>query len=136
MNKIFYIIFFHPIKGFHTFRSVGRQGGDVSVYVQNHLNVKYLPNYSCSLDFLECVIIYVQSRNKIINVGSSYRPPNSDHEFFINNFEDKISITNTNNKTRIICGDFNYDLLKISSETRISNFCDVDIETTAFDTTA
>ena len=115
---------FPSYKGFHTFRSIGRRGGGVSVYVQNHLNAKFLPDFSRSLDFLESVIIQIQSRNKIINVGCFYRPPNSDHEFFINNFEDKISRLNTNDQTCIICGDFNYDLLKISSDTRTSNFYD------------
>ena len=48
----------------------------------------------------------------------------TDHESFINDFVDKITRLN-NNQTLIICGDFNYDLLKISSETRVSNFYDV-----------
>ena len=115
---------FDSYKGFHAFRSVDRRGGGVSIYVQNDFKMKHLTNYSCSLNYIECVVVEIFSQSKVINVGCFYRPPNSDHDNFINDFEDKITRLN-NNKTLIICGDFNYDLLKISSETRVSNFYDV-----------
>ena len=65
---------FDSYKGFHAFRTVDRRGGGISIYVHNNFKIRQLTNYSCSLNYLESVIVQIHSYNKIINVGCFYRP--------------------------------------------------------------
>ena len=107
-------------------RQSGR-GGGVSIYVNNCFKCKILHNMSwCINDIMECVSVELgvnNSKNYIISCV--YRKPGSSIEEFCNGISNSINCVKTNSKTFFLCGDFNIDLLKYSSNVSTKHFVDV-----------
>ena len=102
--------------------------GGTMIYVANGINFKprkdleiYQSN-ELESSFIE--IINQKESNDII--GVIYRHPNMDTTQFIDNKfnELMVKLSRERNKKVYITGDFNFDLLKITSHTATSNFYD------------
>ncbi|KAL5261473.1 hypothetical protein ACHWQZ_G007251 [Mnemiopsis leidyi] len=91
------------------------KGTGVAIYVANHLNAEIIQNIGgCSPDIESLFIRITLPDNPIpVTCGVVYRPPNSNCETFLSEFN-LINSLLPNSNVRIL-GDFNLDLLKINS---------------------
>ena len=64
---------------------------------------------------LEPVFIKLHSSNQTTKIGCIYRPPCNEHDNFLEKFNSIISRLQINSSNCIICGDFNYCLIKASN---------------------
>ena len=116
---------FTEIKGYNLIRDdrSHKKGGGVALYISTDLNYKIrndlnLPTHS---DYESIVIeLELNTKNKIISV--IYRPPDAPAYPFINNLSSAINLINKERKPAFICGDFNFDLLKVSSHGATNEF--------------
>ena len=76
-------------------------------------------------DFLESVAVEINHEHKNIVVVMIYRRPNGQHERFINLINDIIDTLNGENKSIYIMGDFNYNLLRVSSNGSVFEYYSV-----------
>ena len=116
--------FFPSYIGFHSSRPEGTRGGGVSIFISKRFSNVELLDLSSNGEAIECIFVRFKSSNVLINIGCIYRPPQNNHDELISLFEDKLRSLNLNSSTCIICGDFNYDLFKISDDNNSSNFYD------------
>ncbi|KAL5270292.1 hypothetical protein ACHWQZ_G001136 [Mnemiopsis leidyi] len=91
------------------------KGTGVAIYVANHLNAEIIENIGgCSPDIESLFIrITLPDNPNTLTCGVVYRPPNSNCETFLSEFNNINSLL-PNANVRIM-GDFNLDLLKINS---------------------
>ena len=102
-----------PYKSYHMIRGDGRRGGGVSILVNENYESKLLTEISCSLVCIESIFVEYKRGNKNIIVGSIYRPPGTDSEDFLSNLNRILTHLSTiNSSCNILCGDFNYDILR------------------------
>ena len=114
--------FFPLYNSYHSFRPAGKRGGGVSIFVlKNHLSENLL-HLSSNEESIECVFVQLKNGDSYIKVGCVYRPPYNNHDDFLFQYENKLTSLNPNNSSCIICGDFNYDLFKISQDHKSANF--------------
>ena len=111
-------------KGFHSHRQDGMRGGGSSIFIKKYFNAKLIPELKINCEFLECIFVKILMGSKILNVGSCYRPPNSNYENFSEAFMGKLENLNLTRESCIIGGDFNLDFLKYDSDSNVSNFYD------------
>ena len=83
-----------------------------------------MSDLSCNLEHIECVFINVKFPESNLVIGSCYRKPISTNaNAFIEDISRKISSLDTDHM-KILCGDFNFDLLQIETEFITSEFMD------------
>ena len=98
---------------FHSHRS-SRGGGSI-IYVRNIFSCNVI-NTNFNMQFANSIILNISYQNKSIIVGTFYRSQKADSIIFIENFLEILTNVNLmNNDEIIICGDFNFDLLKLES---------------------
>ena len=67
-------------------------------------------------DEFESVFINISASNQPgTKIGCIYRPPNNNHDLFLEKFNFALSYLQINSNNCIICGDFNYCLIKASN---------------------
>ena len=115
--------YFPDYTSFHSMRT-DRNGGGVSIFISNKYKSSQLVDITCNSDHLECIFANLTYGDKTVIVGSCYRPPIvTNYHAFISDLSSKLSVIDSNCLT-LICGDFNLDLLKMDSDSTVSNFMD------------
>ena len=91
------------------------KGTGVAIYAADHLNVEIIENIGGCLPDIESLFVRVTLPNNEcpMTYGVVYRPPNSNFDTFLNEFNLLNQLLPKSN-TRIL-GDFNLDLLKINT---------------------
>ena len=78
-----------------------------------------------NLPHIDVVFVKVTLPNKLLIIPSIYRPPNANFNDFRAHTENNIPSINRCENDLIICGDFNFDLLKINENSNDAcTFCD------------
>ena len=89
--------------------------GGVAFYINNNLNLNIRPEFTTTADDFEALWIEVHNNSHSnLLCGKIYRYPNGDLERFIEHVSSTADRINRENKTCIILGDFNIDLLKLN----------------------
>ena len=97
--------------------------GVTAVYVNKNLDSIERTDLNVNSPEYESTWIEIKNkRSKNIIIASIYRHPHNDSKDFFHYLENCLSIVNKENKERYICGDFNFDLLKIDSAHVIQHF--------------
>ena len=113
------------IDGYNVFASCREngEGGGSLMYVNKHYNVKErrdLESKHIETTFVELSIPC--ANNKSIIIGNIYRPPTFSHVLFHEYIAKLLDTLEGENKTVIIGGDFNYDLLNVKCDQHAHNF--------------
>ena len=106
--------FFPNYRSFYSNRPLNKLGGGVAILVKEALNVELIENLTCNDDEFESVFVKIISDQTDTKIGCIYRPPNNNHESFLNKFNQTISRLQLNSFNCVVCGDFNYCLMKAS----------------------
>ena len=109
------------IENYQTFHRCRKDkaGGGTTLLVHDSLQAELLT--SPFIENFESVSALIFFKSKKIVVSEIYRPPNSDnHDFTVNLMHMLESKTKSDYK--FICGDFNYDLIKISQHWATADF--------------
>ena len=97
--------------------------GGVAFYINNNLNFNIRPKFTTTADDFEALWIEVHNNSHSnLLCGIIYRHPNGDLERFIEYVSSTADRINRENKTCIIMGDFNIDLLKFESHSATDGF--------------
>ena len=101
----------------------GKKGGGVALYISTELNfsVRSDLKFPDSLDY-ESLFIEIGTKPKSTIIGIIYRPPDSSFYPFIDHLNNCINHIVKENKDSFICGDFNFDLLKLSNHQATNAF--------------
>ena len=122
---------FYSIEGYsmECVNRFGRQGGGVSILIQERIDYVKRADLCHSTDFIECVFVEVFkgkiNSNKHIIVGVIYRPPNTNLEDFNNLLNDILESVQRENKSIYLLGDYNIDLLNSNHHNNSSQFIDI-----------
>ena len=112
----------------YSFLAHGREakrGGGVALYIDNDLDFKCRADLDLNTAHFESIFVEINNFNKNIVVGVIYRPPNQPVQSFIESFNEILNIVNKENKLLYLMGDFNLNLLHVTSCQRINEFLDV-----------
>ena len=100
----------------HTLRNTPHRGGGVSIFVNSSLyNIKKINELSYCNESIETCVARISRKDNTENehiVLGIYRPRHDNDENFINLLQEIISNESLDNKTIIVAGDMNIDLLK------------------------
>ena len=101
----------------------GKKGGGVALYVSTKLNYNIRTNlkFPDSPDY-ESLFIEIETAPKKTIIGIVYRPPDSSFYPFLDHLSNCINKITKENRPSFICGDFNFDLLKLSNHQATNNF--------------
>ena len=94
-------------------------GGGVAIYVSEHLVVKRIENLE--VPNVECLWTEIHATNNKLLIGTCYRPPNADNEFWDNLQHVIENAVQLNYKNILIAGDLNSDF-STPQGTKLSNF--------------
>ena len=103
--------------------------GGVGIFIRDHINFKIRDDISIFIPHVvETIFIETVSKLGIKHIiGVIYRPntqPRADFDIFSTSLFDILDIINNERKHCTLLGDFNVDLLKFGSDTKINNFID------------
>lgn len=102
---------------FHSCRK-NKRGGGVSLYVLNSFDAGTRDDLSAELDTTNTESIFIeipscqQFNGKSILIGCIYRPPDSDHNTFIDALQSTLELISKESKLCFLLGDYNINLLK------------------------
>jgi hypothetical protein len=100
-----------------------RVRGGVSIFLRESLRYHVRQDLCIMNDFMEGVFIEVTSLNRRTIFAVIYRPPGTDLRAFNETFAEILEQIRSESKLCYIMGDFNVDLLKISSHALSAEFC-------------
>ena len=104
---------------------VGGTGGGVAIYVRNDC-FKKIQQKSKLIKCTESILLECQFNNAFnMTILQTYRPPNLSHNTFIDELRHAIDHLSAQNKTLLVCGDFNYDLLNMTHNSQTFEFFSV-----------
>lgn len=96
--------------------------GGVAIYINNNVkdtlkpkDIKYVKSFTSETNIELCAVSLCYEQTKI-NIMTIYRPPTGNFDVFFNNLSHSLQVINKQNPVVIICGDFNIDSLKVSTE--------------------
>ena len=90
-----------------------KKGGGVGFYVSKNLNYEPLDEIDIISEIIECMFIEIQVPNRSnVIIGEIYRPPSSNPAEFNESLHALLSKPCFDNKTCIVMGDFNLNILK------------------------
>lgn len=102
-----------------------KRGGGVALFVMTAFKCKVIGDMTIVIDnVMECITIEIEvERSKNILISCIYRTPGS----CIDQFNEKISelYEKHNDKTILVCGDFNIDLLKSNDHMKTEEFVNI-----------
>ena len=119
------------LEGYHEYYGItgsSRKGG-CGFYVRNDLimiqrndldfkiNILGAESESCWIE-----VVSTNKNEKNVVIGVVYRHPSHDDTMFNENFNKILSKVNKEKKRLIVCGDFNYDLLKYDNDNKVNAF--------------
>ena len=109
--------YFPSYKSFSSNRpSSSSSGGGVAILVSEEFEVDIIDTLTINNEYFESVFVKIKnSHQNIAKIGCVYRPPNNNHEDFLIKFNQTASSLQTNSSNCIICGDFNYCLLRAAT---------------------
>lgn len=115
------------LEGYELFYAnrANRRGGGVALFVDRNLRCRRVENMSTIInDLMECLSVEIElERKKKIVVMCVYRTPGSNVELFKERLEELMNGLNKN-KTCLICGDTNIDLINVLKHKATSDFLD------------
>ena len=110
---------------FHTMRQAGQHGGGLCILAKPNLKPKLIPAFQICLPHLECIGIEFYIKNRKFLCLEIYRPPNPNHNEFIEKCNEIISQIQTNQYAEVfICGDHNLNLLNYDTNNYVREFVD------------
>ena len=96
------------------------RGGGVALYVDNNFDSTRINKFSVENDYFECIGISIKSaNNRVINIVSLYRPPDTSIDNFTASIEDLLK---NNNQQTYVYGDFNIDIIKYKQHEQTDTF--------------
>lgn len=100
----------------------GRTGGGVTLFINNTIN--YRIRHDLSLDCQHCDSLFIETSNNSITtiIGIVYKPEYVVFADFISQLTNVLSTISNEKKSCYIMGDFNLDLLKHDSNSKILDF--------------
>ena len=106
------LVHFDNYSSLHSLRP-SKRGGGVSIFIHNNITSKSIEKCCLSLPHIESLFVHLEYRKKKITIAIIYRPPNANHDLFLEKLNELIhSCNNIQCDEFILCGDFNYDLLE------------------------
>lgn len=110
---------------YHINRTNKRSGG-VALFVSEDLKCKQIQCMTMAIDdIMECISVEIElEKMSNIIVTCIYRRPGSLMETFIEKMDELLSKVNEN-KTFLVCGDFNVDLLKVTKQKSSADFLEL-----------
>ena len=103
-----------------------KRGGGVGLYVSDDLSYEVKSDLSKVSNILESIFIEIEiPGKKNIIVGEIYKPPTSNTRDFIESLQLILSAPSLHNRTCIIMGDFNLDLLQCHERPLCQDFLDL-----------
>ena len=118
--------YFPSYRLFSSNRQSNKQGGGVAILVSNALKAELIENLTLNDDEFESVFVKIllSDQNKAV-LGCIYRPPNNNHNSFLEKLNFTLSTARTNSNKCIICVDYNYCLFKAANGSQLeSDFYD------------
>ena len=110
---------------FHLTRQSGHHGGGVSIYSKSNLKATLIPDFKICTPYLECIGIEFTKMNKKFLCLEIYRPPNQNHNEFLEKSNEIVSQIQSNLYCEVfICGDTNLNLLNYGSNIHVREFID------------
>jgi Reverse transcriptase (RNA-dependent DNA polymerase) len=124
------------LNGYHTpvfkLRNNNVQGGGVAIYVKSCFTFTVLNKYTMTIDkIFDSIFVEVNvSKNKKLTIGNFYRTntryvalsEKNQIDAFLETFINILSDINESEKQSYITGDFNFDILKFSSNEYIADY--------------
>ena len=96
------------------------RGGGVALYVDTNLDAVLMKKFTGENNNFACIGISIKSsKNRITNVISLYRPPDTGVDNFTEEIEDLLK---NHNQQTYVCGDFNINLLKYKQHDQTDSF--------------
>ena len=125
-NDLFTIQGYSCVNNYRT----SKTGGGVSLFLKDHLQYTLRADLSIFNESLESVFVEINNvslhgRKRNIVVGVIYRPPAGDGDLFHEHLGNILSAITRECKQSFLMGDFNYDLLRESSNGTISQFIEL-----------
>ena len=117
-----------PDYTYHGIIREGRGGGGVALLLHNSLRFKPRPEMTFTDESIEIVFVeVVYIPNQIIRplIGVIYRPPNTNVDAFINKLTPVLHKIRRENKLCYLLGDFNLNLLNVSTHHPTNQFLDL-----------
>ena len=115
-------------KSVHNYR-VRKRGGGVSIYIRDNIMFTQIQTMNILNPDFEFVFIKIKKKyvnlTKDLVLGACYRPPNANVQNFIDKMEEIIDHFGAKSHFLYIAGDFNLDLLKLSSKFMIQMCLDL-----------
>lgn len=110
---------------YHINRTNKRSGG-VALFVNEDLKCKQIQGMTMAIDdIMECISVEIElEKMSNIIVTCIYRRPGSLMDTFIEKMDELLSKVNEN-KTFLVCGDFNIDLLKVTKQKSSADFLEI-----------
>ncbi len=107
-----------------------KRGGGIAFYINNKLQFKERDDLSINNNDLvsKFIEINTHNNNKNIIIGLIYRSPNAHPDDYFHYFSELSSkLSACHNKTIVLMGDFNFDLLKLGLDNIVNTFIDYKI---------
>jgi len=113
------------VPGYHAFHSIreGRAGGGVTILVSCDLSAELLPALTLNVDCHESVAVNVSAGGQALAILGTYRPPCSSLQAFNESYFGILSSVGRN-RTLVVLGDFNVDLICESPSSAVHTFID------------
>ena len=117
------LVKFEGYTAHHSLREEGRRGGGISVYIRNCFSSKVVLSHTLNLNHIESLFVEIDCGRSKIVIGTIYRPPLAHHDIFIDDLLRLCSgFSDASVKQFVLCGDFNYDLMKVDDDAQVRNF--------------
>lgn len=106
----------YKLQGFRDFKlNISRHSGGLAVYINNKHDCLMREDLTVKEVYMEALFVEIRNKGKNIVVGNIYRRPNTNPRQFLARLDDVLSGICAENKTCLLCGDFNIDLLKFET---------------------
>ena len=107
-----------------------RRGGGVCLYVDRKFNFSVRDDLSFSNEYVDTLFIEIEMESeKNIIFGVVYKAPNSDAHTFNGMLEHCVESIAKESKLCYIVGDFNFDILKYSTNASTNDFLSIYVHT-------
>ena len=93
-----------------------RHKGGVALYVNKDLESTLRPDITVQFDYIETIFVEISMKPKNLIIGQIYRRPKSNMKMFFDKFKEILDKISLENKTCILSGDFNLNLLKLNDK--------------------
>ena len=99
-----------------------RRGGGVSLYINSHLNYSNRPDLSINCSDCDSLFIETSLNSTNTIIGIIYKPEYVNYNDFLVQLNNTLDTISNEKKACYIMGDFNLDLLKHDTESKVEDF--------------